>query len=229
MIRRFAPAAQSAHREVVVTETLNIDDYEDLPRRSDARRNYDALVEAATITFAEGVEEVPLEEIARSAGVGIGTLYRHFPSRDSLVLAIYRREVQDLVGTATELRDALTPFDAFAAWAHRYIAAATTTQSVRGALRAMYESNPELFSGVRALLLQLVDGLLAPAVSEGSIRPDVEAEDILRVLGGICMVTDRHDGQDRAQRMLRLVLDGLRLGARPRTSALRKVRSSTAP
>jgi AcrR family transcriptional regulator len=183
-----------------------------LRRRADARRNYDALLEAATAAFAEDVD-VPLEEIARRAGVGIGTLYRHFPNRDMLVLAVYRRDVGQLIDGAADLAQTLPPFDALATWMRRFVVHAATKRGMRGALKAISESNPHLFAEVRNQLLDTIGTLSRAAADEGSIRGDIEVEDILRALGGICMVSDGPDWQDRADRLLRLVLDGLRFGA----------------
>jgi AcrR family transcriptional regulator len=183
-----------------------------LPRRADARRNYDALLEAATSAFAEDVD-VPLEEIARRAGVGIGTLYRHFPNRDTLVLAVYRRDVGQLIDAAAELQHSRPPFEALAEWMRRFVVYAAAKRGMRGALKAMSESNPHLFAEVRNQLLDAIGSLSRAAAEEGSIRADIEVDDILRLLGGICMVTDGADWRARADRLLRLILDGLRFGA----------------
>jgi AcrR family transcriptional regulator len=183
-----------------------------LRRRADARRNYDALLEAATAAFAEDVD-VPLEEIARRAGVGIGTLYRHFPNRDTLVLAVYRRDVGQLIDASADLAQTQPPFDALAAWMRLFVTHAATKRGMRGALKAISESNPHLFAEVRNQLLDAIGMLSRAAAAEGSIRADIEAEDILRALGGISMVSDGEDWQERADRLLRLVLDGLRFGA----------------
>jgi AcrR family transcriptional regulator len=181
-------------------------------RRADARRNNDALIEAATRAFAGNVD-VPLEEIARRAGLGIGTLYRHFPNRDALVLAVYRRDVAQLIDGAAELTRTLPAYDALAAWMRRFVIHAATKRGMRGALKAMSESNPHLFADVRNQLLETIGQLSGAAADEGAIRADVEVEDILRALGGICMVSEGDDWQDRSARLLRLLLDGLRFGA----------------
>jgi AcrR family transcriptional regulator len=184
-------------------------------RRADAQRNYDALIDVATAAFAEG-GDVPLEELARRAGVGIGTLYRHFPTRDDLVLAVYRRDVHQLIAAADELAESRSAYDALAGWMARFVDHAATKRGMSSALKAISESSPDVFAGVRAQVLDALGRLVQAAVAEGSIRSDASAEDLLAALGGICLANTRQDWREQAERLLRLVLDGLRFGAHSR-------------
>ncbi len=180
-----------------------------LSRRADARRNYEALLSAATAAFAQQ-DDVALEEIARQAGVGIATLYRHFPNRDALVLACYRREVDKLVVSAQRLARSRPPLEALSAWMRRFVAHSATKRGMRSALIAMSEADPHLFADVRALILDTMNHLIDAAAAEQSIPAETDAEDVLRALSGFAMVCEGPGWQHRADRLLQLVLDGLR-------------------
>ncbi|HTY73201.1 MAG TPA: helix-turn-helix domain-containing protein [Actinomycetes bacterium] len=183
--------------------------------RADARRNRDLLLEAAAQAFAENGVDTSLEDIARRAGVGIGTLYRHFPTREALVIATYERGVSLLCDAAPALL-AEYPDKADVAlelWMERYVEYVATKRGLAATLKAAVESHDEMFAQVRQRIHGAADSLLDAAVSSGRIRPDVQGADLLRALGGICMVSDSDGWQEQSMRLIKLLVDGLRYGA----------------
>lgn len=181
--------------------------------RADARRNRDRLIAAAMALFAEQGTDVSLEAVAKRAGVGIGTLYRHFPSRDALVEAAYRSEVEHLCGAAEELLRAHPPDRALALWMDRFVAYAAAKRGMAGALQSVVASNSDLYGDSRRKMLAAVTTLLEAGVAAGSIRSDVDAGDVLRAMGAIWVIRDEEEWADQAKKVLRLVMDGLRHGA----------------
>ncbi len=189
---RFAPMATA-------TRTL----------RADARRNRDALLQAAAELFALEGPDVSLEAIARRAGVGIGTLYRRFPTRDALVEAVYRSEVAQLHDAAGELLHALPPDEALAAWMDRLIAYVMTNRGMASALRCAAAAKEELAAHSRAGLLDAIGTLLAAGAAAGTLRADVSADDVLRALAAVWPLEDAA----QARTLAGLLVDGLRYGA----------------
>ncbi|MEO7124805.1 MAG: TetR/AcrR family transcriptional regulator [Nakamurella sp.] len=183
------------------------------PMRADARRNRDAVLIAAAAAFAiEGVD-TSLEDIARTAGVGIGTLYRHFPTREALVLGVYRREVEHLADSARELAAEMLPAEALREWMRRFVQYAATKRGMIGMLHAMVRDESEAFNQAKEQIRQAAATLLDAAASSGAIRGDVSAEDLTRSIGGICMASDPAAGSACPERLVDLVFDGLRFGA----------------
>ncbi len=186
----------------------------DEPRlRPDARRNRERLLAAAAEAFATDGIGTSLEEIARRAGVGIGTLYRHFPSRDALVAAVYRREVELLCDPVPELLDEMPPDEALRAWMGRFVGYTATKQGLGEALQAAMASDSELFADSYGRLAGAIEALVSAAVAAGAVRADARGEDVLRALGAIWMIRSGDDRQAQADRVLDLVIDGLRFGA----------------
>jgi AcrR family transcriptional regulator len=181
----------------------------DEPRmRADARRSRAKLLEAATAAFAEHGADAPLEDIARRAGVGIGTLYRHFPTRTDLQAGVFRSQVDAVCSTADELIGTVTPEQAFAG-SVRAIAGYLITK--RGLARALMDSlgkDSELISVCSMRMRDTLDRLLEHAQRAGVLRPDVTAHDVLRLVHGIVMATETAP-QD-TDRLLGMMLDGLR-------------------
>ena len=204
----FDPAADPARETADDTESV----HPGRPKRADARRNYDALLAAAGEVFAERGIDASLEEIARRAGVGIGTLYRHFPTRDALNEAVYRREVETLCAAADELSADLEPADALAAWMHRFAGYVAKKRGMAAALKSALGADNELFTYSRERIHGALGMLLKAAVESGSVRPDTDSEDVIRALSGICMASDL-PGEDRTGRLIDLIVDGLRFGA----------------
>ena len=183
--------------------------------RADARRNREKLLLAAVELFAGAGEDVPLEAIADRAGVGIGTLYRHFPTREALAEAAYRNEVQRLCDAAGELLAAEAPDAALAEWMDRFVTYVAAKRSMANMLQSVIaSSDSELYADARRQMLGAITILLDAAERAGSIRTDVEAEDVLRLMSGIWLVADGEDWNERARRLLSLLMDGLRYGAR---------------
>ena len=177
--------------------------------RADAQRNRERLLTAAVELFNDG-DDVTLDAVARRAGVGIGTLYRHFPTRDDLVEAAYRNEVAQLHAAAAELLDALPPDEALAEWMHRFVTYAATKNGMRDALQSVVASNSELFAETRKRMLAAIGALLRAGVEAGTLRADVDADDVLFASGGIWQVTSDAKWRERAERMIGLIVDGIR-------------------
>jgi AcrR family transcriptional regulator len=177
------------------------------PKRADARRNYEKVLAAAREAFAEGGESTALEEIARRAGVGIGTLYRHFPNRQALLEALYVDEVEELCRSATELDDA-DPWEALSSWFEHFIGYIATKQALAGELLNYLDRDAELFKASRAALFEAGEPLLKRAQEAGVVRSDVAFADVLPMVMGIAKIPAADPAQNR--HMLRIALDGLR-------------------
>jgi AcrR family transcriptional regulator len=177
--------------------------------RADAQRNRDKLLAAAVEAFAEEGEGAALEGIARRAGVGIGTLYRHFPTRDALVEAAYRNEVTQLCEAAGALLDEHPPDAALAGWMDRYIGYAATKRGMGAALRSVAAARSgDLFAQTRRRLVEAIGTLLDAGIAAGTLRADVEPDDVLRAMGAVWLVED----PEQARTLVRLLMDGLRYG-----------------
>jgi AcrR family transcriptional regulator len=182
----------------------------DKPLRKDAARNRQKLLAAAVELFAERGTEGSLEEVAKRAGVGIGTLYRHFPTRDALVEAAYRNEVAQLRAAADELLAELPPDEALEAWMRRFVDYGSAKRGMRDALQSIAGGGSDLFADTRGQVVEAVAVLLRAGAEAGTLRADVEPEDVLRAMSAIWLVAGGDDWADDATRVLRLVLDGLR-------------------
>ena len=176
------------------------------PQRADARRNYEKVVTAAREAFAEGGASTSLEEIARRAQVGIGTLYRHFPTRQHLLEAVYLDEVEAICRSAADLAD-LAPWDALVAWLRQFVGFAATKRALAQEMLATIGSDAEVFRTCRGAIATAGDGLLERAQAAGSVRPDANFTDIGRLLGGIASI---QSDPEQIERILDIVLDGLR-------------------
>lgn len=181
--------------------------------RPDAQRNREKLLAAAVAAFAEDGVSASLEQIARRAGVGIGTLYRHFPSRDALVAAVYRQEVGRLAAAAPELLAAYPPDVALRRWMDRFVEYAATKRGLGEALHAAMASDSELHADGFTALTGALDALVAAAIAAGTIRGDARGDDVLRALGAVWMIRDGDDREAQTARTLDLIVDGLRYGA----------------
>ena len=177
------------------------------PKRADARRNYEKILAAAREAFLEGGEATSLEEIARRAGVGIGTLYRHFPSRQALLEALYAGEVEDLARSAVEL-DGEDPWDALSRWFERFIQYLATKRALAEELMNYMDKDAPLFTACRASMFAAGEPLLTRAQEAGVVRPDVEFGEILQMVMGIGKIPTTDPAQ--TEHMFRIALDGLR-------------------
>ncbi|MFN7101354.1 MAG: TetR/AcrR family transcriptional regulator [Pseudorhizobium sp.] len=197
-----------------VTETDSADDAERFaPRmRADARRNEEAVLEAAKIVFARSGVDAPIREIAAQAGVGLGTLYRRFPTRTDLVAAVFRREVDACADAATHLAAERGSTEALSEWLMLYTRFLATKQGLAAALHSgdpAFASLPDYF---RSRFEPALSMLLSAAADAGEVRADVAAYDLLRGIGNLA-VASGEDGPAHTERMLKLLLDGLRFGA----------------
>ena len=174
--------------------------------RADARRNRERLLEVAAAAFATEGPDVTLEAVAREAGVGIGTLYRHFPTRESLVEAAYRHELDRLCAAAPDLLAEHAPDVALRTWMDRFVDYMTTKRGMADALRALIASGGDPFAHSRERMVEALNGLLVAGASAGTIRSDVPAADVLVGLSGVTLSAER----EQAGRLLDLLMDGLR-------------------
>jgi AcrR family transcriptional regulator len=183
--------------------------------RADAARNRDQLLAVATRVFGSADAEPSMRAIAREAGVGIATLYRHFPTRESLVDAVYRDQVARLTTGARELLGQLPPAAAMRRWMDLFGDWIATKNGMLDTLLAMVESGEIAHARTRTELLAAITTILDAGRAVGDLRSDVAAEDIAAALIGIFTVTPRPERQAQASRLLNLLMDGLRPAARP--------------
>jgi len=182
------------------------------PMRADAQRNYTRLLSAAMAAFTEhGADDTSLEEIARRAGVGIGTLYRHFPTRQALLEAVYRDQVEALRARADELMGSDAPGEALAAWLRALMTFSSTKQSLISALLATIGKESDLLSTCSKVLWDAAEILLKRAQEAGAVRADADARDLIRLVHAVNIATQRAPTDPgQSERLLGLILDGLR-------------------
>ncbi|KUL29294.1 TetR/AcrR family transcriptional regulator [Actinoplanes awajinensis] len=173
------------------------------PQRADARRNFDALLAAAREIFAESSTDASLEEIARRAGVGIGTLYRNFPTRRDLFEAVYVEEINQLSVVAETVAD-LPPWEALRAWLDRFVGYVVTKRAVMDALNR----DSELFTSCRVAMYRAGEPLLERARAAGEVRSDASFDDVLRMISGL--VSGAFVDEAQRDRVLAFALDGIR-------------------
>ena len=177
------------------------------PKRADAARNFDKLLDAARAAFAEDGTNAKLEDVARRAGVGIGTLYRNFPTRFDLLQAVYFDEVDGLRETATQIAG-LEPWDALAAWSHAFAAYTATKRAVAHELLAQADRDAPVWKAARAVVLDTGQSLLTRAQEAGVARTDIEWNDVGRLVNAAAAIPGA--SEEEVARMVDLVLDGLR-------------------
>src|SRR4051812_29498948 len=180
------------------------------PKRADALRNYERLLAAAREAFMEADRSASLEDIARRAGVGIGTLYRNFPTRADLIEAVYVDEVEAISRSAAQLADR-PPWEALSAWLHRFLGYVATKQALAEELFAVADRNAEVFASSRTALHAAGEPLLRRAQEAGEVRADANIEDVIRMVGGIAKMPAAEPAE--IERVLSLALDGLRYRA----------------
>ena len=185
---------------------------EQRPLRADAQRNYQRLVTAASAAFTEhGADDASLEEIARRAGVGIGTLYRHFPNRQALLEAVYRDQVDVLSDRARQLSESEDPGAALDEWLRALVSFGRTKRSLTSAMLATLDKDSELLSTCSLIMRGAATTLLKRAQEAGVVRADADATDLLRLVHGVSMAVEREPtDRGQADRLLGLIMDGLR-------------------
>ena len=179
------------------------------PLRADAQMNHDRLLDAAARAFAREGVGASLKAIAQDAGVGIGTLYRRFPTRETLVEATYRNEVARLCAVAPELLQASPATEALRTWMDRFVDFMATKQGMADVLRAVLVSHADIMQ-TRALLADALATLLTAGAAEEMVRSDLDPMDVLMGLGGVTLIAGESDQRDLAGRLLDLLMDGLR-------------------
>jgi AcrR family transcriptional regulator len=178
--------------------------------RADALRNRERLLEAARTVFSAGGPEASLEAVADAAGVGIGTLYRHFPTREALFEAVYRREVRQLADLAERLKKKSRPLEALREWVHSVVKFVATKKGMSTALAFAVGKDSDLVSYSADRLTQAVGLLLHQAIAAGELRSDISPEDLLRAIVGMCYAYDQPGWQKNVVRLLDIFIDGLR-------------------
>ncbi|SFI60583.1 DNA-binding transcriptional regulator, AcrR family [Phyllobacterium sp. CL33Tsu] len=184
------------------------------PLRADASRNRDKLAEIAGHVFAERGGNASLEEIARQAGVGIGTLYRHFPTREHLVEVVYRREVEGLCAAADELALHNAPDAALAEWMQRFVDYIAAKRGMANSLRILFDGNSQVFANTSGMVAGALRKLVDAAVADGSIRSDINSADLMQALSGIYSAPDTPEWREQSRRLVSLLMDGLRWGSK---------------
>jgi AcrR family transcriptional regulator len=185
----------------------------DRPMRADAQRNRELLLAAAVAAFSRSGSEVTLESIAKDAGVGIGTLYRHFPSREALIEAAYRSELARLCDSVPGLLDATRADKALRTWMDLFLEYMTTKRGMSDALRMVIASGGNPFAESRGRLLAAFTALLKAGVADGTLRADVDPADLMASINGVSLAVGEPGQREQASRLLDLMMDGLRYGA----------------
>ncbi|HET9732625.1 MAG TPA: helix-turn-helix domain-containing protein [Acidimicrobiales bacterium] len=176
--------------------------------RADAQRNYDRLIDAARKVFADEGGNASMEAIAKRAGVGVGTLYRHFPKRIDVVEAVWRDDLDALVGAPEQGMSDLEPWDALEAWLRAYVDYARAKRVFLTELREAFEKQPDLKLVTRERLFEAAGRVLNRAQEAGVARTDLDAEDLMQLVSPMC--TSPTFTAEQAERLLPVILDGLR-------------------
>ena len=182
------------------------------PLRADAQRNRDKILTTAVRVFAEEGLDAHFERIAKEAGVGSGTLYRNFPTREALIEAAYRNEVAKLCDAADELLSMMPPRRALRAWMGRFLDYATAKLGMADALRAVIASGGDPYGNSQELMVDAISLMRRAAVEAGTIRHDVASPDVLVMLTGIALAAGGPEQREQAERLLDLALDGMSTG-----------------
>ncbi len=178
------------------------------PMRADARRNYQRILECAAEVFAEQGPEAPLDDIARRAGVGPGTLYRHFPHRESLIAAVYRSSVEDLRARAVELSGTRSALDALQLWMRSQVEFVMANRGLAVTLKGALDHDSDAYQACSLMATDAAAAVLKPAQDAGLVRPDIEARDLIRLGHGIGVACET--APEAAQRLLEVAFAGLR-------------------
>jgi AcrR family transcriptional regulator len=181
--------------------------------RADAERNRALLLETAKAAFAEKGAGASLDEIARTAGVGAGTLYRHFPTRDALVEAVYRNETEQLMAAATRFAETQPPVEALRKWLRLFVDYMATKQGMSEALNSMASGTSELYSASTVQMKQAIGRLVDGAVKSGNIRYNADPLDLLRALAGVANKGFGAEGTQAAKRMVDILIAGIQIKA----------------
>ena len=179
--------------------------------RADAARNRERILDEAKKAFTREGADISLEEVARQAGVGPGTLYRHFPTRDALLESVYRAEVEKLAKEERRLSETMPPAEALKAWMLLFVDYIATKKIIAPALNSIVGGPSKLFESSGALIMDAINSLVSRAIESGDIRADLDPLDLLRALVGVSNVASAPDWQQSARRLVDILL----LGSRP--------------
>jgi AcrR family transcriptional regulator len=178
--------------------------------RADAQQNRERILEVAKEAFTRFGANASLDDIAREAGVGAGTLYRHFPTRDALIEAVYRTEVEKLAAAEQKFSTNLPPIEALRAWMLLFVDYIATKQIIGPALHSLVGGPSKLFEGSRSQIKGAIDSLVTRAIKSGDIRKDLEPFDLLRALIGVSQVASGPDWKQSARRLVDILITGSR-------------------
>jgi AcrR family transcriptional regulator len=178
--------------------------------RADAQRNRERILEVAKRAFARSGANTSLDDIASQAGVGPGTLYRHFPTREELLQAVYRSEMEKLAAAERKFAQTMPPIEALRAWLLLFVDAIETKQIIAPALATLIGDPKKVFAASYAQMQQAIHALVKRAIKSGDIRKDVEPMDLLRALVGVAYVPSHPDWQQSAKRLVDILIAGSR-------------------
>ena len=176
----------------------------------DAQRNRERILEAAKEAFTRSGADASLDEIAKQAGVGAGTLYRHFPTRDTLIEAVYRSEVEKLAAAERKFTETMSPIDALRTWMLLFVDHIAAKQIIAPALNSVVGGPSKPFEGSRELIIGAIDALVKRAIKSGDIRNDLEPFDLLRALIGVSHIASGPGWQQSARRLVDILITGSR-------------------
>jgi AcrR family transcriptional regulator len=178
--------------------------------RSDAQRNRERILEVAKEAFTRSGANTSLDDVAKDAGVGAGTLYRHFPTRDMLLEAVYRTEVEKLAAAQQRFAETMPPVEALRAWMLLFVDYIATKQIIAPALNTLVGGPSKLYEGTRAHIQGAIEALVKRAIKSGDIRKDLEPFDLLRALIGVSNVASSPDWKQSARRLVDILISGSR-------------------
>jgi AcrR family transcriptional regulator len=178
--------------------------------RTDAQRNRERVLQVAKAAFTRSGADASLDDIAKQAGVGPGTLYRHFPTRDALIEAVYHTEVEKLAAAQRELSAKLPPIDALRAWMMLFVDYIATKQIIAPALNSIVGGPARLYDSSRPQVAGAIDALVKAAMKSGDLRKDLESFDLLRALIGVSHIATGPDWQESARRLVDILIKGSR-------------------
>src|ERR1700742_4495192 len=176
--------------------------------RSDALRNRERILKIAKNAFTRSGANISLDDVARQAGIGAGTLYRHFPTREALLEAVYRSEVEKLAGAEREFAEKMPPVEALRAWMLLFVDYIAAKQIIAPALNAMVGGPSKLFQATGVLVKEAIGTLVKRAVESGDLRPDIEPLDLLKALVGVSNVAMGGDWKQSARRLVEILIQG---------------------
>ena len=178
--------------------------------RADAQRNRERILDVAKTAFTRQGAETSLDDIAKQAGVGAGTLYRHFPTRDDLLVAVYRSELEKLAAAERKFAEAMPPLEALRAWMQLFINYIATKKIIAPALNAMVGSHSKVLEASHAEIHGAISALVKRAIESGDVREDIDALDLLRALVGVSYVASGPEWQQSARRLVEILISGSR-------------------